>query len=522
MASHLTSTSGHAVDTEVAAQATPGLRHNAAGLTRVLFISIATVAPAGGAATSVVIATVFAGGATPLAVLLAAVGCVLEAICIGQLARKLPSAGGLYTYVTRSLGTSAGFFTAWGMVFSYVLAPSLYYGFFGLLVVNELKIDVPSFPTLIWVPIGVAAAGGVWYLNYRGLQASTNASVILGTIENAILLALVVTLVVHAGSANTFAVFKPSTGNPSGFGGVLLGAIYAVLAVIGFEAAAPIGEEARSPKRTINRAIVGSAAIVGAIYLVTYYAFAVYFGPHRFSSFSTYGGGSPFPAVANQVWGSLGIFMFFALLNSTFGSCNALTTAVSRMTYALGRARVFPAAFAEVHKEHRTPHVGIAVATGVGLIAAVACGLFTSGPIDTLSLFGTTIALLIILIYILIAIGSAYYYWTKARAEFNWIVHFIVPILAVIFFLAVELATLGIKLPGLAVAPLSGVAEVGLYLAIGWTALGCAYLLFLRTKRQRWKLASLGDTMVETPITETVDAASRAPEQGERERPVRT
>jgi amino acid transporter len=36
------------------------------------------------------------------------------AITISQLARHLPSAGGLYTYVAHGLGPQAGFIVGWG------------------------------------------------------------------------------------------------------------------------------------------------------------------------------------------------------------------------------------------------------------------------------------------------------------------------------------------------------------------------------------------------------------------------
>src|SRR3979490_2465026 len=55
------------------------------------------MAPAAAVAFSIIFAVTYAGGATPLAILLALVGCLFCAISIGQLARHLPSAGGPYT-----------------------------------------------------------------------------------------------------------------------------------------------------------------------------------------------------------------------------------------------------------------------------------------------------------------------------------------------------------------------------------------------------------------------------------------
>ena len=80
------------------------LRANAIGLPGVLFQSITTMAPASAVAFSLGAAIPFAGGALPLAVVIALIVCTLIALNIGSFARHLPSAGGYFTYVTHGLG----------------------------------------------------------------------------------------------------------------------------------------------------------------------------------------------------------------------------------------------------------------------------------------------------------------------------------------------------------------------------------------------------------------------------------
>src|SRR2546429_884506 len=81
-----------------------------------LFQSITHMAPAAAVAFSIIVGVPYAVGSMPLAVVLALVACILVAISIGQLARHLPSAGGLYTYNARGPGPSAGFLVAWGFM----------------------------------------------------------------------------------------------------------------------------------------------------------------------------------------------------------------------------------------------------------------------------------------------------------------------------------------------------------------------------------------------------------------------
>src|SRR5436305_14582289 len=86
------------------------LREHSIGLPQVVFQSITHMAPGAAVAYSIYISVPLAKQALPLAVLLALVACLCAAVAIGQLAKQIPSAGGLYTYAARSLGPLAGFY----------------------------------------------------------------------------------------------------------------------------------------------------------------------------------------------------------------------------------------------------------------------------------------------------------------------------------------------------------------------------------------------------------------------------
>jgi amino acid transporter len=46
---------------------------------------------------SIIMGANFAGGALPLSLLIAPIACLCVAYCMGELARHLPSVGGMYT-----------------------------------------------------------------------------------------------------------------------------------------------------------------------------------------------------------------------------------------------------------------------------------------------------------------------------------------------------------------------------------------------------------------------------------------
>src|SRR5690242_6770766 len=103
----------HSSPTIGAAGGDTALRKNALGLPEVLFQSITAMAPAAAVATALSPAVLLAGASLPLAVLMATIACAFIASCIGQLAIHIPSAGGMYTYISRSLGGKLGFLSAW-------------------------------------------------------------------------------------------------------------------------------------------------------------------------------------------------------------------------------------------------------------------------------------------------------------------------------------------------------------------------------------------------------------------------
>ena len=101
-----------------------GLERNAIGLTEVLFQSITHMAPAVAIALSIGFATTLAlradaaGGAAR-----ARSPRLFTAYSIGELARHLPSAGGMYTYVGRGLGSFAGWLMAWAFLLAEPIVP---------------------------------------------------------------------------------------------------------------------------------------------------------------------------------------------------------------------------------------------------------------------------------------------------------------------------------------------------------------------------------------------------------------
>jgi amino acid transporter len=414
-----------------------GLARGAIGLREVLFQSVTSMAPAGAVALSIAAGATYAGGALPLAVLLALVACLLVASSIGQLAKHLPSAGSIYTYPAEAIHPALGFLVGWGYALVEALLGPITMILVGYLVGSVMHSEFNWPFTATWIIFMIVASVLIALMNYRGVQVSARAGTILGAFEILVFLALAIWLIVKAGSANTGAVFTlhfATVKGYSGFSGIAAGSVYTILAFIGFEASAPLAEEARNPRRTIQVAVVASCLVIGLFYVLTTYAGDVFFGPHRYVSFGALGGGSPWIALARDVWGVGWVVAFFAILNSTFANGNAGTLATTRTWFAMARIGLLPAPLARTHPRWRSPHVGVVVQLVVTLAVGLPIGIHF-GPTTAFVFLATILTGIMIAIYMVFNLSCLMYYVRRARGEFNWLLHLVIPVLGIAAFI---------------------------------------------------------------------------------------
>jgi amino acid transporter len=465
--------------------ASPGLARETIGLREVLFQSITHMAPAAAVAFSIIVGSPFGAGALPLAVVLALIACLFVAVSIGQLARHLPSAGGFYTYVSRGLHPSLGFLVAFGYALAEALVAPLLYLIFGNVVASTLNTEFGWSYDAWWMIAAVAAALFVFALGYLGIRISAETGTVLGVFEIAVFTALALWLIVKAGGNNTLSVFTTSHADVKGFEGIsglAAASIFTILAFIGFEAAAPLAEEAKDPRRTIKQAVFWSALGIGLFYVLTTYAATVYFGPGRMADFLKFGDGNPWDGLARAVWGAGWVVVFLAIANSAIANSNAGASATTRTWYAMGRIRLLPSAFARTHPTRRSPYVAVTVQFVVALVVALWLGnQFT--PLEAFALIATIVTAVVVLIYILVNLACIRFYLRERRSEFNPWLHLAVPVLGIVAFVPAWFTALGIGKGVFSwVSPLPyPLNRAGLVVAI-WFALGIVFLVWLSAR----------------------------------------
>jgi amino acid transporter len=479
------------------------LERNAIGLTEVLFQSITHMAPAVAVALSIGFATAYSGALTPLAVVLAMVAVLFTAFSVGELAKHLPTAGGMYTWVGRGLGSFAGWLMAWAFLLAEPIVPPVLFAAFGFYAAALLDQLFGIQNDMLWIVFAVLCAAIVWFLTYRGITFSTRTGVVLGLIEIIIFLVVSLLLVINA-TNHTASVFIPSDGN---FTPALHGMVFCLLAFVGFEAAAPLGEEARDPKRTIRQAVVWSAVLIGLFYVFCYYAATVFFGPANMTDFISANEGNPWGGMADQVLPGIGsILVLFAILNSCLANANSGATASTRAIFNLGRSSILPRVLGAIHPTYRTPVNAVHLQAIVGLVIAIGLSLWlgsaypdTPGPLNTYFWLGYALGLLFAGMYIAINIAVIGFYLGERRDEFNIVRHVVVPVIGAILMIPAFFSALGgVTLPilNLELASLGEPYSFVPPLVGLWMVIGIVIGLVLWSSR-RETLNRVGDAVAE-------------------------
>jgi amino acid transporter len=409
------------------------LQREALGLRDVVFQGITHIAPAINIVFTLPVIAAQAGATMPLSLLLSVIVCFFIANTVAQFSRYVPSSGGYYTFASRGLGPRFGFMTTWSYLIYDIIGPAGAIGFLGFVMAGFLQsgtgINIP------WWILSIITAVIVWILTYFGIRISTRTTAILGGIEILIMLALGVTFLLHPGPGSSWiAPFQPTIA-PTGFGGVIGGMVFSILALSGFEAPAPLAEETKLPNRLIYRAIFISLLIVGIFYIFMAYASAIGWGTGNLAAFAS-ASTNPYYTLAQKFWGIGWWLVLFAIINSTLAVGIACTNAATRVMYTMAQAGTLPSAMGKIHPVHKTPYIAVHVEQILQIVGFLLVGVFF-GADQIFGFLGTIATLAVIVLYIMANIALTTFVRREHPAEFNILRHVIVPLVGTLLLLPV-------------------------------------------------------------------------------------
>jgi amino acid transporter len=398
------------------------LRRNSLGLPELVFHGITHIAPATSVVLTFPIIAAKAGPAMPISFLLTTIVCLFIANTVAEFSRHMPSSGGYYSFATRGLGSRAGFIATWSYLIYDILGPAASSGFLGVLLSDTFHsgfgLQVP------WWLISVATFVVIWFFTYYGVRLSMRTTALLGGAEILIMLCLAITFLIHPGPGSTYtAPLRPAL-SPHGYEGILAGMVFSVLALSGFEAPAPLAQEARRAGKFVAWAVTLSLLAIGVFYVFVSYATAIGWGTGNMASFAS--DTNPYYELGHKLWGVAWWFVVLAIANSAVGAGLACTNAASRVMYTMGQTGTLPAACGRIHPVYLTPTFAIAVLQICGLVPVLLVGLLLR-PSDIFDFLGTIATLAAIVLYAMANVALTAYVRRELPQHFSIWRHAVVP-----------------------------------------------------------------------------------------------
>jgi amino acid transporter len=337
---------------------------------------------------------------------------LFTAISYGRMANVYPSAGSAYTYVSREIHPSLGYFVGWGMIFDYIMNP----------IICVIWISKAAINLIPEIPFGVYAVAFTCLftaMNLRGIESSSRTNSIIATGLGVVIILFLAAAVRYlflnppANAAEwTRPFYDPKTFS---FRSVSAGASLAVLTYIGFDGISTLSEEVHNPRRNILLASVLVCIITGILASVQVYFAQMVWPGTTFPDQDT-----AFCYVAGKAGGQwLFQVVNMALLVATIGSGAGAQLGAGRLLYGMGRDNAIPGKFfAKINPKTHIPSnniilIGVIVLGGVFLL---------SYPLGAQLLnFGALIA------FMGVNLSSFIHYFLRNdRKTFG---HFIVPVL---------------------------------------------------------------------------------------------
>lgn len=316
----------------------------------------------------------YAGGAMPLAILVAAFVYACTGLAYAELASAIPVAGGAAAYGKRAFGNFPGFLGGWGLILDYTIDIAL----FAVAATGYLTFFLPwireffSLTTAILVLILVV-------INLFGIRESSafnSAFTVLAV------LVIITLLSIGFGTSFSFDKFasyiQPISENP-GWNNFLYAITLAMVTFIGIESISQAAEETKNPEQTIPKASALAIVLVILFALLTSIMALGIVTPAELKERVD----NPLVAIALKLpfTNILVPIIAFAGFIICYVSSNTGIIGVSRVAYALSKNNLITRKMRWIHPSFGTPWMTIILFSAIALVLAVFADMFLLGEL---------------------------------------------------------------------------------------------------------------------------------------------
>jgi len=314
-------------------------------------------------------AQVLSKGHAATTLLASMVAMTATAVSFGRMATVYPSAGSVYTYVSRGFNPYIGFVLGWAMFLEYLFQP-LQNSLYAALTIQRL---LPHVPLAV---LSAAAVGFMTLLCWLGIRTTARTNQILlafmSIVMAAFLLQSVWYIFVHQhwqGLVSMQPLYDPRTFSVRA---IAAGTALAATTYIGFDGVSILAEEVHNPRRNVLL-----ATVLVCIFTGLFAGFQVYLAQRVWPDYRTLSNPETAFMDVAQVVGGYRLFAAFGmvLLVSSLACGLAGHLGAVRLLYGMGRDNLLPRKiFGYLDPERGNPTYNVAI---VGILAYV--GTLTLG-----------------------------------------------------------------------------------------------------------------------------------------------
>jgi len=347
-------------------------------------------------------AQVLSHGHAVTTLLLAMVAMSVTAVSFGRMASVYPSAGSVYTYISRGLNPNLGFIVGWAMFLEYLFQP-IQNALYAVLTVQRLMPRVP-FPALAAIAIGL-----ITIVTVQGIKFTARTDeALLGFMVLVTLVFLVEAfryIVLHDHFSGLFSmrpVYNPDTWS---LRAVASGTSLAALVFIGFDGVSILAEEVHNPKRNVLL-----ASVLVCVFTGLFSGLQVYLAQRVLPDYLTLQ--NPETAFMDVARVASGQFLFAAygvmLLISSIACGLAGHVGAARLLYSMGRDDVLPKKiFGHLSMKKGNPNYNIWIVGGLAYVGVLTIPWEHAAEIVT---FGALLA------FMGVNISSLRHFWFSREA----------------------------------------------------------------------------------------------------------
>lgn len=335
-----------------------------------------------------------------IAVVVAAIFCILASWCFGELSGMFPTSAGVRVYIQQAFNEKMAIPLSAAYIFTVVAASGAEAYVFGSVFVAL----IPGGPSIwFYVILGFAIAGA---LNYFGIEIASGVQNLMAMIMFFFL--ITVSLVALFKFGVRFENWYNPIGNGAGAEGFITAIALSVFLFAGFEWVTALSEETRE-QSVISRGMIGSILILCVVYallnaaLVSAVPKDVLMGRELWTDGLNYGARPHVVFIKivfgpYELFGLIGAGLLSFLASMTSFNAGILTT--SRFLYAMSRDKTMPKYLSKIHMEYFTPYAAIITLCAVALVSAILLTLL--GGFDS---FTYAVAGAEIMMYVLAALS---------------------------------------------------------------------------------------------------------------------